>query len=67
MESKVSGLAKIGLGMSGHEVTCIIIRIILHTTHNILHTANNILYIKHIIFHFVRSYAMRPWNNGLNI
>ena len=75
---KVSGLGRFGLGMLvdlpnldqkiyAMRITCIIIRIILHTTHNILHIAHNIFQIAHIIFHFIRSYAMRPWNHGLNI
>ena len=65
----------------GMRVTCIIILIILHTTkiilylaqiilyieHNILYIAQNILHISHNIFHNIRSYAMRPWNNGLDI
>ena len=49
------------------RVTSIIIRIILHTAHNILHIAHNILHIAHKIFHIIRSYAMRPWNHGLDI
>ena len=73
MESKVSGLAKLGLGKSvsfpkldyesqAIRVTCIIILIVLHTTHNILHIAYSITsYTQHI------SYAMRPWNHGLDI
>ena len=48
------------------RVTCIIILIILNTTHNILHIAHNILHIVHNIFHIIRLYAMRPWNHGLN-
>ena len=40
---------------------------ILHIAHNILHVAHNILNIEHNIFHIIRSYAMRPWNHGLNI
>ena len=35
------------------RVTCLTIRIILH--------------IAYYIFHIIRSYAMRPWNHGLDI
>ena len=42
------------------RVTCIIIFIILHTTHNIFHISYNIV-------HTILSYAMRPWNHGLDI
>ena len=70
-ESQVSGLAKLGFGKSWNlpnlnyeshamRVTCIIMRIILYTTYNILHIAHNVL-------HIIRSYAMRPWNHGLDI
>ena len=41
-------------------VTCIIIHIILQTTHNILH-------ISYQIVHVIPSYAMRPWNHKLDI
>ena len=62
MESQVSGLAKLGLGKSvsfpkldyesqAIRVTCIIILIVLHTTHNILHIAHIILHIAHNILH----------------
>ena len=79
MDSQVSGLAKMVLGklvslfpnldqeIHAMRVTCIIILIILHTTHNILHIAHNILHIAHNILHIIRSYAMRPWNHGLDI
>ena len=71
MEIQVSGLAKFGLGKSmdlpnldleshAMSVTCIIKLIILQTAHIILH-------IEHNIFHIIHSYAMRPWNHGLNI
>ena len=63
------------------RLTCFIILIILHTTQNILHIehiifhiARNILHITqiilhiaHNIFHVIHSYAMRPWNHGLDI
>ena len=42
------------------RVTCIIILIILQTTHNILH-------IPYHIVHIILSYAMRPWNHRLDI
>ena len=78
MESQVSRLAKLGLGklvdlpnfdQESHamRVTCIIIRIILHTAHNVLHIAHNILHISHNIFHIIRSYTMRLWNHGIDI
>ena len=78
MESQVSGLAKLGLAklvsfpnldQESHamRLTCIIILIILHTTHNILHIAHNILHIAHNFLHIIHSYAMRPWNHGLDI
>ena len=67
MESQDSGLAKSDKKRYDMRVKCIIIRSILHTTHNILHIAHNILHIAPIVFHFIRSYAMRPWNHGLNI
>ena len=78
MESQVSRLAKFGLGKSvdfpnldyeshAMRVTCIIIGIILHIAHDILHIAHNILHIEHNIFHIIRSYAIRPWNHGLDI
>ena len=35
------------------RVTCIIIRIILHTVHNILHIVHNILHIAYNIFHII--------------
>ena len=71
MESQVSALAKLGLGKlvsflnldyecHAMRETCIIILIILHTTHNILHIGHNILHITHNIFHIIRSYARRP-------
>ena len=40
--------------------TCIIIIIILKTTHNILH-------ISYYIVHIIISYSMRHWNHGLDI
>ena len=46
------------------RVTCITIRIILHTTHNILHIAHHILHVLRNIFHIVRSSAMTPWNHS---
>ena len=63
------------------RVTCITIRIILHTAHNIMHIAHNLLHIAHNILHIghnilhiahnifysIRSYAMIPWNHGLEI
>ena len=78
MESQVSGHAKLRLGklvsfpnldeqIHAMRVTCIIMRIILYTTYNILHIAHNILHIAHNIFHIIHSYAMRPWNHGLDI
>ena len=33
----------------------------------ILHTTHNIFHIDVHIFHIIRSYAMRPWNHGLDI
>ena len=78
MESQVSGLAKLGLGMlvnfpnfdyESHamSVTCTIILMILYTTHKILHIAHILLHIEHNIFHIIHLYAMRPWNHGLDI
>ena len=78
MESQVSEPAKFGLGklmdlpnldLESHSmsITCIIKLIIWHKRHNILHTAHNILHITHNIFHITRSYAMRPWNHGIDI
>ena len=78
MESQVSGLAKFGLGKSmdlpnldleshSMSVTCIIKLIILQTTHNIFHIAHIIIHITHNIVHIIHSYAMRPWNHGLDI
>ena len=49
------------------RVTCIMILIILHTTHNILHITRKILHIAHNILHIIRSYAMRPQNYGHDI
>ena len=49
------------------RVTCIIILIILHTSHNILHIAHIILHIAHKIVHIIHSYTMRPWNHGLDV
>ena len=60
MESQVNGLAKFGIGKLAMRVTCISILIILQAPHNILH----ILY--HVV-HIILSYAMRPWNHGLDI
>ena len=71
MESQVSRLAKFGLGKlvdlpnlnyESHaiRVTCIIIRIMLHTTHNICH-------ISYHVVHIVLSYAMRPQDHGLDV
>ena len=60
MESQVSRLAKFGIGKLAMRVTCISILIILQAPHNILH----ILY--HVV-HIILSYAMRPWNHGLDI
>ena len=70
MESQVSRLAKFGLGKSmdlpnfdleshAMSVTCIIKLIILQTTHNIFH-------ISYHVVHIVLSYAMRPWDHGLD-
>ena len=67
MESQVSGLAKSDYESNAMRVTCIIICIILHTTHNILHITHNILQIPHNIFHIICSYAIRPWNHWLKI
>ena len=67
MESQDSGLAKSDKKRYDMRVKCIIIRSILHTTHNILHIAHNILHLTHIIFHLISSYAMRPLNHALNI
>ena len=78
MESQVSGHAKLRLGklvsfpnldeqIHAMRVTCIIILIMLHKAHNILHIAHNTLHIAHNIFHIICSYAMRPWNHGLDI
>ena len=75
MESQVSGLANFGLGKlvifpnldkESHamRVTCIIIRIILYTTHIVLHIAHNILHIAYDIFHIICSYAMKLWKHG---
>ena len=71
MGSQVSGLAKFGSGKSmdlpnldleshANSVTCIIKLIILRIAHNIFHISYHIVYI------FI-SYAMRPWNHGLDI
>ena len=32
-----------------------------------MYIAHNILHMAHNIFHIIRSYAMRPWNHGLDI
>ena len=71
MEIQVSGLAKFGLGKSmdlpnldleshAMSVTCIIKFIILQTTYNIFHRSYHVV-------HIILSYAMRPWNHGLDI
>ena len=60
-------LAKIYLGKSCHESTCIIMGIILYTSDNILHIVHNIFHIAHKIFHIIWSYARRSWNHRLNI
>ena len=71
MESQVSGLAKFGLGKSmdlpnldleshAMSVTCIIKLIILQTAHNIFH-------ISYHVVHIILSYAMRPWDHGLDV
>ena len=49
------------------RVTCIIIHIVLHTTHNSLHIAHNILHTTLNIFYIIRSYAMKLWNHRLDI
>ena len=49
------------------RVTCVIIRVILHTTHNVLHIVHHIMHIAHNIIHIILSYAMRPWNHGFDI
>ena len=74
MESQVSGLAKSVKKSHVMRVTCITRRIILHTTRNILHIehiilhkTHNILLVAHNIFHIIRSYAMGPWNHGLDV
>ena len=78
MESQVSGLDEFGLGKSmdlpnfdleshAMSVTCIIKLIILQTTHNIFHIAHIIIYITHNVVHIVHSYAMGPWNHGIDI
>ena len=71
MESEVSGLAKFGLGKSmvlpnldleshAMSVTCIIKLIILLTAHNIFHISCHVV-------HIILSYAMRPWDHGLDV
>ena len=60
MECQVNGLAKFGIGKLAMRVTCISILIILQAPHNILH----ILY--HVV-HIILSYAMIPWDHGLDI
>ena len=71
MESQVSKLAKFGSGTSmdlpnldleshAMSVTCIIKLVILQTKHNIFH-------ISHHVVHIILSYAMRPWDHGLDI
>ena len=78
MESQVSGLSKYGFGKSmgrpnldmesyAMSVTCIIKLIILQITHNIFHIAHIIIHITHNVVHIIHSYAMRPWNHGLDI
>ena len=49
------------------RVTCIIILNILHTTHNSVHITHIIIPITHYVVHIIHSYAMRPWNHGLDI
>ena len=71
MESQVSGLTKFGLGKSmdlpnfdleshAMSVTYIIKLIILQTTHNIFH-------ISYHVVHIILSYAMKPWDHGLDV
>ena len=71
MEIQVSGLAKFGLGKSmdlpnldleshANSVTCIIKLIILQTAHNIF-------YISYHVVRIILSYAMRPWDHGLDV
>ena len=71
MTSQVSGLSKFGLGKSmdlpnldleshAMSVTCIIKLVILQTKHNIFH-------ISHHVVHIILSYAMRPWDHGLDV
>ena len=77
MESNVSRLVEFGLGKlvqlpnligkSSHESKCIIIHIILHTTHNVLYISHKLLHITHNIFNIIRLYEMKLWNHGLDI
>ena len=78
MESQVRRLANFGSGKSmdlpnlnleshAMSVTCIIKHIILQTTHNIFHIEHIIIHITHNVVHIIHSYAMRPWNHGLDI
>ena len=78
MKSQVSKLAKFELGklvdlrnldLESHakSVTCIIKLIILQTTHNIFHIVYIIIHITHNVVHIIHSYAMGPWNHGLDI
>ena len=71
MDSHVSGLAKFGSGKSmdlpnrdleshAMSVTCIIKLIILQTAYNIFH-------ISYHVVHIILSYAMRPWDHGLDV
>ena len=47
--------------------TCIIILIILHTTHNSVHITHIIIPETHIVVDIIDSNGMRPWNDELVI
>ena len=53
-------LPNLDLESHAMSVTCIIKLIILQTTHNIFH-------ISYHVVHIILSYAMRPWDHGLDL